>query len=194
MGWAGSPYIMQMCMTDVFKRIGQKFKLLTYTYLDDILLVGGFWQLKCALAHLYTTDLMINFKKSSLIPCHRLRYLSFDICLRSRRFRITEPLRDKLAKALGFVEGPDLLSGKFWERLGGLINFVVTSFGVPAFWTQLALSRNARVSLLERALPRDWTYFRKEARGAGGFFGRLFDGPGYGFSLSYAHGPLPRWK
>lgn len=62
MGWAGSPYIMQSCMSDVFKRIGEKFKIFTYTYLDDILLVGGYCQLKNALRHLLKSDLMINFR------------------------------------------------------------------------------------------------------------------------------------
>lgn len=168
MGWAGSPYVMQACMTDIFKRIGERFGILTYTYLDDVLLVGRYWQLRHALSYLLTTDLMINNSKNQLVPCRRLRYLGFNICLRTRRFRITAPLHEKLSRALSFVAGPDLLSGKFWERLGGLINFVVTFFGLPAFWTQLALARNARISLLEKALPTGWTYFEKVTRGTGG--------------------------
>lgn len=64
MGWAGSPFLMQSCMSNVFNRIGENFKVLVYTYLDDILLIGGYWQLKNALPYLLKSDLLINFKKS----------------------------------------------------------------------------------------------------------------------------------
>lgn len=34
-GWGGSPFIMQRCMEDIFKRLGERFNFTAYVYLDE---------------------------------------------------------------------------------------------------------------------------------------------------------------
>lgn len=60
----------------------------------------------------------------------------------------------------GLCDGAGPAVRKVLGALRGLVNFIVTSFWLPAFWTPLALGKSARVSLLAKAIPTGWTYFK----------------------------------
>lgn len=68
---------------------------------------------------------------------------------------------NKVSSAVGRATNQAGLLRKLWSQLEGLVNFINSALGLPAFWTQVTLSGDARMSLLKKALPRGQINFQK---------------------------------
>lgn len=71
--------------------------------------------------------MIFNPKKSVFNPSRKITYLGFNINLAKRTIALTPAMKERLKSALGYAAEP-----------AGLVNFITTSLGLPAFWTQLA--------------------------------------------------------
>lgn len=63
-------------------------------------------------------------------PRRSLTYLGFNINIGDGCFRLSQVMKEKPPRALNYASRAPGLAQKFWQRLGGLVNFVCTAFGL----------------------------------------------------------------
>ena len=129
-GLSTSPYLMQRVMVNITRCLLGGLGVRSLVYLDDILLIGRRDQLLEALHRFQTSNLLINARKSTLIPTRRLTYLGVVVDLDLHSLALTSRTCNKIKDEIIKVYNRELTL-KYKQRISGLINFISDVLRLP---------------------------------------------------------------
>ena len=143
-------------MSNVFKTLLLNISVRIFLYIDDLLLMGTVQQLELAKQCLLNSFLKFNLKKCVLDPTQQICYLGVIINLKHRTIKIAPNMVLKLNTAINAAYTVHPFS-KFWERLLGLLNFVLEALRLPFILYQIVQHRMFDFFSL---LPQFWEQTR----------------------------------